>query len=107
MRVAPRRLSSSMRRTVVGRSGSPAVTKGMNALRPRARRSWKTASIAFMSLLDLLALQPGHLEAVLVAAAGEADDHDVLVAAPAGDLDRLGDGVGGLQSGEDALELAA
>ena len=41
------------------------------------------------SLIDIIAHQPGHLEAVLVAAAREADDHDVIVAAFGGDARRL------------------
>src|SRR5262245_28035170 len=110
----PRRASSWARRTVAARSGSPAVRNGMKALRPCSRRRWKSASMGFMvrqaasgSLLDFLAAQAGYLEAILVAAAGEADHDHVLPGAAAGDAHGLDHGVGRLQGRQDALQACA
>src|SRR3954447_26378949 len=107
MRLAPRFANSCASLAVASRSGSPAVRKGMKALRFSARRRWKRESIGFIVLLNFNALQTRHLEAVLVAAAAEADHHHV-VATPQGRLAHaLDHRVGRLQRRQDALQLAA
>src|SRR5215813_7007198 len=99
---APRRASSRTSAAVAPRSGSPALRNGMNAVRFSERSRANSASMGFMS--DLLAAQARHLEAVLVAAAGEADDDDVVLRPPGGDAHGLDHRVGRLQGGEDALQ---
>src|SRR5438552_2218325 len=47
--------------------------------------------------------QPRHLVGILVAAAGEADDQDLAGSEASGFLERLGQGVAGLEGGEDAF----
>src|SRR3954451_8423438 len=83
----------------------------MNALRPWALSLSKSASMGFcMSLTgcsNVLALEPRHLVAVLVAAAGEADDHHVLGAPFGRQTHALDHGVGRLQGGQDALQARA
>ena len=49
-RCAPRATSSLISIAVVGRSGSPAVTKGIRARRPSARSRENRASIRFMGV---------------------------------------------------------
>src|SRR5947208_2881397 len=117
MRLAPAWASAGRTRAVVARSGSPAVTNGMNALRMTARRLWKNASIGFMIArrsarraakqgLSLL-FESRHLFAVLVTAAGEAHDHDLLLAPPPGLAHGLDHGVGRLQCRQDAFQPGA
>src|SRR5262245_24430134 len=92
---------------VVARSGSPAVTKGMKALRLLARWRRKSSSIAFMGLFNLFAEQPGDFETVLVAAAGKTDHDDIFMASLFGQAQPLDDRVGGFERGQDAFEFAA
>src|SRR5438270_3498682 len=106
-----------MRRRVVRRSGSPAVTNGMNAFLPAARSFWNTASMGFMDVflpsppvgrgelvVNLLALQLGDLETILVAAAGETHHDHILLAALCCLAHRLDDRVGRLQRRQDPLQ---
>src|SRR5581483_6433648 len=131
-RPAPACASAGTARSVAARSGSPAVTNGMKTLRPAARRVWNRVSIGFIrdretrrqgdkeqesfspslpvSLSPCLfpfLLQPGHLFAVLVAAAREADHDGLVVAAPPRLAQRLDHGVGRLQRRQDALQPGA
>src|SRR5580765_4198821 len=48
MRSAPASATTGKSSRVIARSGSPAVTNGMNALRFAARNDWKSVSIGFM-----------------------------------------------------------
>src|SRR4051794_40648906 len=49
--------------------------------------------------------QPRDLLAVLVAAAGEVDEEDLVLAESRGELGGVGDRVGGFERGDDPLEL--
>src|SRR5262245_15620242 len=111
---APRASASSMSRPVVSRLGSPATKYGMRARSPRARSRANAWSMRDTALSDHAARLADRR---VMAAAGGADGLHVLVAAPrepddqprlawqgGGDSDRVGDGVRGLERGEDALE---
>src|SRR5260370_4846618 len=85
-------------------SGSPAARKGMNAFFFAARSWRKRSSMAFMRLLDDLARQARHFITILVAAAGEADDHDVVHGPFCRHAHALNDGMGGFQCRQDAFQ---
>src|SRR5205807_6771209 len=63
------------------------------SLRFSARNRWKRVSIAFISRTDLLPLQSGHFEAILVPAPREVDDHDIILRPPGGDPHAFDHGV--------------
>src|SRR5690606_21447657 len=103
IRSAPLASSLRMMSTVVSRSGSPIVMNGMSAVPPSARMRRNSSSMAFIAL----ALQVRHDRFhVLVAPAGQVDDDDPVPPHGGRHLDRLGDGVGAFQRGDDPFRAA-
>src|SRR5215831_7532323 len=72
-----------------------------------ARYFFAAPTASKLLLLDFLATQAGHLEAVLVAAAGEADHDDFVPAAAGGLAQALDHGVRRFQGGQDPLKSGA
>ncbi len=100
MRSAPAATMACIKGTVVARSGSPAVTKGMRAVRPRAVRSEKRAA------MRLIAGGPHERRRCACPcrhAPGKIDEDDLVLTHGRRQLDDLGQGVAGLQRRDDAL----
>src|SRR5438477_8569255 len=70
MRFAPLAATAGSSSRVKARSGSPAVTNGMNAVRPAARSELNSVSIGFMASQILDAQHAGHHEQRSEGAAG-------------------------------------
>src|ERR1044071_9076895 len=132
---APPAASARMILSVVARSGSPAVIKGISAASPRffssanffsirlmvqqypcgratsRSRPSNFASFAFLAVkLSFCFLQfdaeiIADGQHVFVAAAGEIDDHDLAWSQPARQLEHRGDRMGAFQCRNDAFDL--
>src|ERR1017187_7374073 len=102
-RWAPDLTISAMSRAVVARSGSPAVTKGINAQRFSLLSRENNVSMRFAFMSNRLTAEPRDFVRVFVAAAGEANDQDLAWPQAAGFLERLGHGMTGLERGEDTF----
>src|SRR4030042_2758356 len=96
---APRTAISRARARVVARSGSPAVIKRIRAFSPLALSCLNTRSMRLTGHLHSF----GHCVHVLVTPAGEVDDNDVIGGVLGRQPLKIGDGMGGLQGGENAF----
>src|SRR5436190_925864 len=85
--------------------GSPAVRKGIKALRFSERSLRKSASIGFIGS-NLSTLQRGDLETVLVTPAGKADHYRVILVPSSGTLHSLDDGMRRFERRDDAFQPA-
>src|SRR5438067_829956 len=115
----PRRSSSRITPAVKSKSGSPAVTNGMRALRLDRRRSAKSWSRRDISGADILVcrekghstagrnacptFEPCNFRRILIPTAGKANDDNLILAHLSGLLHRAKDGVRAFEGGQNAF----